>query len=230
MTTPTLRLRPRTQLSAIAWLRWRMFANSLRSTRGKMEVVSRVIMTIFLGVGGFGGTVGSAFAAWYFVSQGRPEMLAVIFWAVFLFWQLFPVMSTAFTNNPDSGDLLRFPLGYRAYFLIRLAYGSFDPATALGCLWLTGTLLGIAAANPLLLVWALPVVLLSLFPPCTPIVMFLRMSSQMPPAWQIALSMVLMLLSIWGAIWVASRIYRVGILMYGKRATLPEMLRWMRYS
>ncbi|MFL6428744.1 MAG: ABC transporter permease [Acidobacteriaceae bacterium] len=77
---------------------------------------------------------------------------------------------------------------------------------------------------------ALPVVLLSLFPPCTPIVMFLRMSSQMPPAWQIALSMVLMLLFIWGAIWLASRIYRVGILMYGKRATLPEILRWLRYS
>jgi ABC-2 type transport system permease protein len=77
---------------------------------------------------------------------------------------------------------------------------------------------------------ALPVVLLSLFPPCTPIVMFLRMSSQTPPAWQLALSVVLMLLFIWGAIWMASRIYRVGILMYGKRATLPEMLRWMRYS
>ena len=77
---------------------------------------------------------------------------------------------------------------------------------------------------------ALPVVLLSLFPPCTPIVMFLRMSSQMPPAWQIALSMLLMLVFIWAAIWVASRIYRVGILMYGKRATLPEILRWMRYS
>jgi ABC-2 type transport system permease protein len=77
---------------------------------------------------------------------------------------------------------------------------------------------------------ALPVVLLSLFPPCAPIVMFLRMSSQMPPVWQIALSMVLMLVFIWGAIWIASRIYRVGILMYGKRATLPEILRWMRYS
>jgi len=77
---------------------------------------------------------------------------------------------------------------------------------------------------------ALPVVLLSLFAPCAPIVMFLRMSSQMPPAWQIALSMLLMLLFIWAAIWIASRIYRVGILMYGKRATLPEILRWMRYS
>ncbi|MGD0758540.1 MAG: hypothetical protein ABR921_06525, partial [Candidatus Sulfotelmatobacter sp.] len=156
MTTPA----PRAQLAAVAWLRWRMFANSLRSTRGKMEVVSRVIMTIFFGGAGFGGTMGCAFGAWYFVSQGKPEMLALIFWAVFLFWQLFPVMSTAFTNNPDSGDLLRFPLGYRAYFLIRLAYGSFDPATALGCLWLTGTLVGIAAASPLLLLWALPVVLL----------------------------------------------------------------------
>jgi ABC-2 type transport system permease protein len=74
------------------------------------------------------------------------------------------------------------------------------------------------------------VVLLSLFPPCTPVVMFLRMSSQMPPAWQIALSMVLMIVFIWAAIWFASRVYRVGILMYGKRATLPEILRWMRYS
>ena len=158
MTTPTIR--PRAQLAAIAGLRWRMFANSLRSSRGKAEVISRVIMTIFFGVGGFGGTLACGFAAWYFVSQGKPEMLAVMFWAVFLFWQLFPIMSTAFTNNPDSGDLLRFPLGYRAYFLIRLAYGCFDPATALGCLWLTGMLLGIAAASRLLLVWALPVVLL----------------------------------------------------------------------
>jgi ABC-2 type transport system permease protein len=155
-TTPTLR--PRAQLAAIAWLRWRMFANSVRTTRGKMEVVSRVLMTIFFGVAGFGGTLGCGFGAWYFVSEGKPEMLAVMFWAVFLFWQLFPIMSTAFTNNPDSGDLLRFPLGYRAYFLIRLAYGSFDPATALGCLWLSGMLVGIAAASPLLLLWAVPVV------------------------------------------------------------------------
>ncbi len=77
---------------------------------------------------------------------------------------------------------------------------------------------------------ALPVVLLSLFPPCTPVVMYLRMASQMPPWWQLALSVFMLLLFIWAAIWVASKIYRVGILMYGKRATLPEMLRWMRYS
>jgi ABC-2 type transport system permease protein len=77
---------------------------------------------------------------------------------------------------------------------------------------------------------AWPVVLLSLFPPCTPIVMCLRMAAMSVPAWQLALSVILMLLSIYGVAWVASRIYRVGILMYGKRPTLPEMLRWVKYS
>jgi ABC-2 type transport system permease protein len=77
---------------------------------------------------------------------------------------------------------------------------------------------------------AWPVVLLSLFPPCTPIVMSLRMAAMAVPAWQLALSLVLMVSSIYGILWVASRIYRVGILMYGKRPTLPEMLRWLKYS
>ena len=77
---------------------------------------------------------------------------------------------------------------------------------------------------------AWPVVLLSLFPPCTPIVMCLRMSAMVVPWWQLALSLVLMVAATYGVLWVASRIYRVGILMYGKRPTLPEMLRWLSYS
>ena len=39
-----------------------------------------------------------------------------------------------------------------------------------------------------------------------------------------------MMVSIWAMLWFSSRLYRVGILMYGKRATLPELLRWLRYS
>jgi ABC-2 type transport system permease protein len=70
----------------------------------------------------------------------------------------------------------------------------------------------------------------SFFPPTAPVVMFLRMASQVPPAWQFAVSIGLMVLSIWATLWLSSRLYRVGILMYGKRATLPELLRWLRYS
>lgn len=70
----------------------------------------------------------------------------------------------------------------------------------------------------------------SLFPPTAPIIMFLRMASQTPPLWQFAASIGLMLLSIWATLWFASKLYRIGILMYGKRATLPEIMRWLRYS
>ncbi len=73
-------------------------------------------------------------------------------------------------------------------------------------------------------------VVLSLIPFMTPILMFLRMSVLMPPAWQIALSVVLTSLTIALVIWVAARIYRVGILMYGKPPNFPEMVRWVRHG
>ena len=73
-------------------------------------------------------------------------------------------------------------------------------------------------------------VVLSLIPPFTPIIMFLRICALQPPLWQLALSVVLLAGSIALVVWLSARIYRVGILMYGKRPTLPEALRWIRAS
>jgi len=70
----------------------------------------------------------------------------------------------------------------------------------------------------------------SFFPPTAPVIMFLRMASEIPPMWQFAVSITLLVLSICGVLWFSTRLYRVGILMYGKRATLPELVRWLRYS
>jgi ABC-2 type transport system permease protein len=74
------------------------------------------------------------------------------------------------------------------------------------------------------------VVAASIFPPTAPLVMMPRMGLIAVPAWQVGLSVVLLVLCIWAVLWFASRLYRIGILMYGKRATLPELLRWLRYS
>ena len=76
------------------------------------------------------------------------------------------------------------------------------------------------------------VVAASIFPPTAPLVMVPRfgMLSAPYPWGELAISLALMVFSIWAVIWFASRLYRVGILMYGKRATLPEILRWIRYS
>lgn len=73
-------------------------------------------------------------------------------------------------------------------------------------------------------------VVMSLIPPFTPIVMYLRICAQQPPASQLALSVLLLLASIALVTWLAARIYRIGILMYGKRPTLPEIMRWLKYS
>lgn len=72
--------------------------------------------------------------------------------------------------------------------------------------------------------------ILSLIPFFSPMLMFLRIGLQTPPWWQIALSIVLLIGTILGAVWVAAKIYRVGVLMYGKRPTIPEIWRWLRYS
>jgi ABC-2 type transport system permease protein len=71
---------------------------------------------------------------------------------------------------------------------------------------------------------------LSMFPLTSPIIMFVRVTQDMPPAWQLTLSILLSLATLYGLVWLTSRIYRVGILMYGKRPTLPEILRWIRYT
>jgi ABC-2 type transport system permease protein len=69
---------------------------------------------------------------------------------------------------------------------------------------------------------------LSLFPFFSPILMFARVSIGAAPAWQVLLSFVLMGLTVVGVAWVAGRIYKVGILMAGKRPTVPELWRWVR--
>ena len=69
---------------------------------------------------------------------------------------------------------------------------------------------------------------LSLFPLFSPILMWARVSGGGVPVWQVALSFVLMAVMVWVIAWIAGRIYKVGILMSGKRPTLPELWRWVR--
>jgi ABC-2 type transport system permease protein len=70
----------------------------------------------------------------------------------------------------------------------------------------------------------------SMVPFFSPITMMVRIVSQTPPFWQIALSLAIGFATVILLLWLASRIYRIGMLMYGKKATIPEVLRWMRQT
>ena len=79
-------------------------------------------------------------------------------------------------------------------------------------------------ANPTALVTKI----LSFVPPMTPFMMILRISSDAAEPWEVAATIVLMILSVWGMMTLAGKIFRTALLMYGKRATLPEIWRWIR--
>jgi ABC-2 type transport system permease protein len=68
----------------------------------------------------------------------------------------------------------------------------------------------------------------SLIPFFAPITMLIRIVAQEPPFWQVALSLGLGFATVAVMLWLAGRVYRVGMLMYGKRATIPEVLKWVR--
>ncbi|MCD6596302.1 MAG: ABC transporter permease [Bacteroidales bacterium] len=68
----------------------------------------------------------------------------------------------------------------------------------------------------------------SFIPFTSPMVMMARIPFGVP-GWELALSMIILLLSFVGMAWLAAKIYRIGILMYGKKPTYKEMFKWLRY-
>jgi ABC-2 type transport system permease protein len=71
---------------------------------------------------------------------------------------------------------------------------------------------------------------LSLCPLTSPIIMMVRIPFGGVAAWELILSMVLLILGFLGATWMAAKIYRTGILMYGKKVTYKELWKWLFYK
>jgi ABC-2 type transport system permease protein len=146
------------QLGAIARVRLQIFKNSLRTMRGRMEVVSSVFIGLWFVALGLAGAAGLAVGAWLIISRGHTEWLAALFWPIFVFWIFFPLVATAFTEAFDSSNLLRYPLRYSSFLLANLIYGSLDGSTVVGLLWLLGIALGAVLGAPPFGLWSVLVV------------------------------------------------------------------------
>lgn len=131
--------------------------------------------------------------------------------------------------------IIYFLMGYFVYATVYAVVGSMVTTTQEGgqlalpvvLMLVAGFLLSrniIRSPNSSLSFWT------SMFPFFAPITMLMRIATETPPLWQILLSLGIGIATIVGLIWLASRIYRVGMLMYGKKATIPEVWRWVRQS
>jgi ABC-2 type transport system permease protein len=116
--------------------------------------VLKLVAYPFLGLIVLGPSFAAGMGSWYFVRNGMDAYLAAIFWVVFAIWQLVGINTS--TNAPafDLSSLIRFPIRYRDYLLIRLSFGLLDPPTLIGLGCLCAATLGVAAAAPSLFLWA----------------------------------------------------------------------------
>lgn len=130
---------------------------------------------------------------------------------------------------------LFFSLGYFLYATIYVLIGSMVTTTQEGgqmampvvFLLMAGLYMAfvvIRAPNSSFAFWV------SMVPFFSPITMMVRIVSQRPPFWQIALAWIIGVITVLALLWLASRIYRIGMLMYGKKATIPEVMRWLKQS
>src|SRR5712692_8260038 len=130
---------------------------------------------------------------------------------------------------------LYFLMGYFIYSTVYAVVGSMVTTTQEGgqlampvvLMLIAGFFLSfniIRSPNSSLAFWA------SMFPFFAPITMLVRIVTETPPLWQILLSLGIGVGTIVGLVWIASRIYRVGMLMTGKKATIPEVWRWVRQA
>ena len=144
----------RSQYAALAGLRWRVFVNGLRSKLGAFEMGARTVATLVYSMMGLGLGVVAALVAFSLASHGSWDYLFVILWPVCLIWQVVPIMMASFQEQFDLGSLLRFPVGFRSFFLLYVVFGLSDISTILGALCCVGIFAGVTLARPGMVAWA----------------------------------------------------------------------------
>ncbi len=180
------------------------------SAIGLISLASGSILMFF---GGFGGSSADAVAAAEadlpFTIPTIGADLIIIFLIFFLlgyllYSALFAAVGSALeseTENQQLTLLVSLPIIIPIFFLGAI---SSDPDSTLS-------------------------VVLSLVPFFSPILMPVRAAIMNVPFWELALSVGLLFFTFLGLMWVSARIYRVGILMYGKSASVKELIKWIRY-
>ncbi len=137
--------------SAVAELRWRLLVNSLRTIRGRLELVSRIFVGFSVTMLALGGAVFLAPLAYISIAQDHPDYLAIALWIIFAFWQLYPVLGALASVPFEFATLLRFPMTFSTFWWLAFFYGVVDPVCLVSLLWLAAILLGIGVASPALL-------------------------------------------------------------------------------
>jgi len=154
----------REQLKLVAGLRWGLLKNGLRKKNSRWDLIGMIVATLASGLLVIGLCFGFYAGAYFFLTKNHANWFALLFWALFLWWQVFPIFVAGFGANFEFKNLLRFPLSLRAFYLLGLGYGFADFAAVSSICWMASMAVGAAVARfrvvpALLLVCALFILL-----------------------------------------------------------------------
>jgi ABC-2 type transport system permease protein len=150
------------QIRAVAGLRWLILRNSLRKESHRLHLLGMALGGILAGIFILGLCFAFFAGTYAFLSEGRPAWTGLLFWGIFVFWQLFPIFAAGFGASFEFRSMLRFPLNLTAFYIIGLAYGLADFSAVASVCWLASMTLAVAAAKPGMLPAMLVVVALFL--------------------------------------------------------------------
>ena len=145
----------RQQLLAIAWLRWRILANSFRRKGGAGELIARILLFPLFGIVALLPVGAAGMLAWYFTSIRHMESLVWIFWGAIVLTQLVNINLGQPGTTFDPVELIRFPMPLRRFVLVRLCFGLLGPANIIVSLISFAVVVGLTIADASLFLPAL---------------------------------------------------------------------------
>ena len=136
------------QLKLIVRLRWTLFKNGLQRKNNRWDIVGIVFAGFFSSLLII-GLCAAFFAGTYsFLAKNRAGWIAILFWAIFLWWQAVPLFVAGFGANFEFGKLLRFPLGLRVFYILGLAYGFADFSAVAAMCWIASMIAAVLKVRP----------------------------------------------------------------------------------
>ena len=144
------------QIRLIAWLRWRVLRNSISNKNRRLDLIGLIFSGFFSLLFVIGVTFGFFFVTKALFEKHLEPLFGLVFLALLVWWQSFPILLAGFAPQFPFRTLLRFPVNLSAFYLIGMAYGLADSAALAALVWMLAMLAATLVAQP----FAAPVLLL----------------------------------------------------------------------
>ena len=135
------------QLKLIAGLRWDLLKNGLQRKNSRWDLIGMILAAGGSAVMVVGLCVAFYMGAYFFLTTGRASWMSLLYWAIFLWWQVVPILVAGFGANFEFRNLLRFPLSLRAFYILGLGYGFVDFAAVSSLCWIASMLVATAVGR-----------------------------------------------------------------------------------